>query len=159
MNQGALNHRCHKGKILTPTSLDNCQGIVNVSSGVCYVWLRHWTSGFFPWDYHPSLYYLQWISWSTLWSYNRSKGWRQGHSRVACCFGVLLRVIREEHGLVCGDTWSNDPSTSNVAYRGISTQSRLKWLFSSGKKAIWSVFSCNHTSEGSTCKQYKILYY
>ena len=49
--------------------------------------------------------------------------------------GVLLRVIREEHGLVCGDTWSNDPSTSNVAYLGISTESRLKWPFSSGKKA------------------------
>ena len=59
----------------------------------------------------------------------------------------------------CGDAWSNGPSTRNVAYRGISAKWRLKWPFSSGKKAVWSVFSCNHTSEGSTCSQYKILYY
>ena len=165
MNQGTLNHHLSQGYSVHPNVSGQyyCQDIVNVSSGFCYVrisWLRHWNSGFFPCTrlYHPSLYYLQRISCSPLWNYNRLKGWRQDTAEWLVV-GALLRV-REEHGLVCGNAWSDGPSTRNVAYRGISTESRLKWPFSSAKKAVWSVCSCDHhTSEGSTCKQYKIVYY
>ena len=159
VNQGALNH--HLSQVLTPTPLDNCQDIVNISSAFHYFsiklteTLKSWP---FPTRfYHPSLYYLQRISCSPLWGYNRSKGWRQRCSRMACRWCTAKSKGR--NGLVCGDAWSNCPSTRNVAYRGISAKWRLKWPFSSGKNAVWSVSSCNHTSEGSTCSQYKILHY